>query len=113
MKVFDGDDMKIFDLLQQESTYMSQLPDLQEYIRQGVTKEAIDNFLIKLDLLKALTVGMEEVNIDPDHQFGFNVQMRRWTEKYNESKNADKYKTIDTKSVSSILRDIKLIENKL
>ena len=113
MKVFDGEDMKIFDLLQQESTYMSQLPDLQEYIRQGITKEAIDNFLIKLDLLKALTVGMEEVNIDPEHQFGFNVQMKRWTEKYNEGKNADKYKTIDTNSVRSILRDIDLIENKL
>ena len=45
MKVFDGDDMILFDLLESESNHMSQLPDLSEYLRQGVTKEAIDNFI--------------------------------------------------------------------
>jgi hypothetical protein len=38
---------------------MSDLPNIGEYIRQGATKEAIDNFIGKLELLKAVVIGME------------------------------------------------------
>lgn len=113
MKVFDGDDMILFDLLESESNHMSQLPDLAEYIRQGITKEAIDNFIQKLELLKAITIGMEDTNIDPDHQIAFNIQMKRFAEKWDEGKDADKYKTISTENVVSILTDLDLLVNKL
>jgi len=32
--------------------------------------------------------------------------MARWNEKYNDGKNADKYKTIDSKTVRQIIKDI-------
>lgn len=113
MKVFDGKDMTIFELLEQESAYMSDLPNIGEYIRQGATKEAIDNFIGKLELLKAVVIGMEQTDIDPEHQIAYNVQLRAWDQKWNDSKNADKYKTISTENVHSINTDIDLLINKL
>lgn len=113
MQVFDGEDMKIFDLLATESQYMQKVPDISEYIRQGVTAEAIDNFLLKLDLLSALVVGMEQTNLSPDRQFGYNVQMARWAEKWNGGKNKDAYKTISTENVFRVQRELEMLRSKL
>ena len=113
MKVFDGKDMTIFELLEQESAYMLDLPNIGEYIRQGATQESIDNFIGKLELLKAVVVGMEETDIDPEHQIAYNVQLRAWDQKWNDGKNADKYKTISTENTHSINADIDLLINKL
>lgn len=113
LAVFDGDDMKIFDLLEKESQHMSKLPDLTEYIRQGITKEAINNFLSKLDLLDALIIGMESSEIDPDHMIAYNVQMARWSNKWDNGRNADKYKTVNTETVALLHKDVDLLRNKL
>ena len=113
MKVFDGDEMKLFDFLENESKALSQVSDIGEYIRQGFTKEAIDNFITKLQFLQALALGMEDSGIDPDHQIAYNVQMKLWDQKWNEGKNADKYATIKTEQVIAIQNDLELLINKL
>jgi hypothetical protein len=73
MKVFDGKDLTIFELLEAESSHMAQLPSISEYIRQGITKEAIDNFISKLELIQAVIIGMEDTGLDPEHQIAYNV----------------------------------------
>ncbi len=112
MKVFDGDDIKLFDFLAEESKILSSA-NIGDYIRQGFTKEAIDNFISKLEFIQALAVGMEETDLTPEHQIAFNVQMRLWDQKWNSGKNSDKYATIDTQSVLSIRSDLQLLINKL
>ena len=113
MKVFDGDDMKLFDLLEGESKTMSDLPNIGEYLRQGITKEAIDNFMGKLELIQALTLGMEETALDPEHQVAYNVQIKQWLNKWKNGEGADNYKTISTENVQSIIQDTNLLLNKL
>lgn len=112
MKVFDGKDLTIFELLEAESSHMAQLPSISEYIRQGITKEAIDNFISKLELIQAVIIGMEDTGLDPEHQIAYNVQMRNWNQKW-EKGNADKYKTISTQNVIQIINDLDLLKNKL
>jgi hypothetical protein len=112
MKVFDGKDMIIFDLLEAESKYMSELPSISEYIRQGITKEAIDNFISKLELLQAVLIGMEDSGVSPDHQISYNVQLKKWSEKWKKG-DSEKYKTISTNDVIQIVNDIDLLKDKL
>lgn len=111
-KVFDGDDLKIFDLLEAESQHMSQIPDLGEYIRQGITKESIDNFIAKLELLKSIAIAMEDTQVSPDKQIAYNIQMRRWNEKWG-GKNADLYQTLSTQDINQIIKELDLLQNKL
>lgn len=113
MKVFDGEELKLFDFLASESKALSQVSDIGEYIRQGFTKEAIDNFITKLEFIQALALGMEQTDIDPEHQIAYNVQMKLWDTKWNDGKNADKYVTINTSQVISIQQDLNLLINKL
>ena len=112
MRVFDGDDAKLMGILNQESQLLSSLPNALEYIRQGVTKEAIDNFIGKLDLLDAIIIGTEDSPIDSENLISYNNQMRRYKEKWG-GENAEAYSTVKTEDVASLHADLSLVRNKL
>lgn len=113
MQVFDGDDMNLFQLLEQESTYLSKLPSALDYIRQGITKESIDNFLGKLDLLEAVVVGTEGSELNPDNLISYNSQMQRFAQQNQTEAGANAYQTVKTEDIATIHQDIDLLRNKL
>jgi len=96
-----------------ESSHLSQLPSVDEYLRQGITAEQIENFNKLLDMMSAVILGMEDSEISLGNPISYNAQLKRYKEKWHNGEGAEKYQLIKTQDVSLLLSEIQLLKNKL
>lgn len=110
----DNTQLPIFELLKTESDHLTTLDSVADYLRQGITKDSIDNAINTLNVIQAVVYGMEgNETLDIEHQINYNVQMKRWAEKYGKDIDPESYKTISSESTQAILSDLKTVVEKL
>ena len=103
----------IFDLLQSESTNLAGLYDISEYIKMPDLIEQIKNAKSILSIAKAIVAGMEDDPNTPGRLFGYNGQIKRFLKEFKNGAGAEKYETLDSRTVYSIIDDIDLLISKL
>lgn len=107
-------ELSIFQLIKDESTFIGNLESISEYIRQGDIYDAIETMSSKLELMKAVLYGMENIpNLDPEHQIGYNIQRKQFAKKYGLEIKEGEFETLDTNEIASLLTEIDLVQNKL
>ena len=73
----DGNAVSIFNLLENESTYLSGISSIEDYLRAPDIAEQLDNAQRVLNTMKALVAGMDGTPISyTGHLFGYNAQIR-------------------------------------
>lgn len=109
----DGNAVSIFNLLENESTYLSGISSIEDYLRAPDIAEQLDNAQRVLNTMKALVAGMDGTPISyTGHLFGYNAQIRAYLEKYSKP-NAEKYETISSENAAILMQDIDAIVDKL
>lgn len=103
----------IFDLLQNESANLSGLYDISEYIKMPDVVEQIQNAKSILQIAKAIVAGMEDDVNNPGRLFSYNSQVKKYLTEFKKGENADKYKTLGSRDVYSIIDDLDLLISKL
>lgn len=102
----------LMQLLEDESSHLSHLPSLDDYLRQGVTLEQIENFEKLLDLFEAVLIGMEDSPVSLGNPISYNAQLKRYKEKWG-GEGANSYKLLPTDDLIAIDSDINYLRNKL
>lgn len=109
----NGNAVSIFNLLENESTHLSSLSSIEDYLRAPDIAEQLDNAQRVLNTLKAIVAGMDGTPISfTGHLFGYNSQIQAYLEKYGKP-NADKYATISSENAAVLMQDINAIQDKL
>lgn len=103
----------IWDILESEQAYLQNLDSAAEYLRQGNIKQQLDGAIATIQIAEAIALGMDSTEIDEFNPYGYNQQIKRYLEKYEQGKNAENYKTITSDKLRYILRDLANIEDKL
>lgn len=112
-EVSKAGETNLMELLEMESSHLSQLSSVDEYLRQGVTAEQIENFEKLLDMMQAVVIGMEDAPISLGNPISYNVQLKRYKEKWHNGEGAEKYQLIASEHVRLLVSEIALLRNKL
>ena len=102
--------VSIFKILEENVDFFGNIINTAQFVRTPLQLEQMKKAMWTIDAVKAVVTAMNTTEIGPGNLYGMNVALNKMLEKQEE---APRYEVIGSEASVNIVKDLKLIEDKL